>query len=93
MICFCKVRLRVNDPPSVRLKLNDLHQIRFSQNQYILVRGGDYDRYTGEYVVVPKSSTQTLETNDKLMTDDVSVLAIPYTEVTNQSGGYTVSIG
>ena len=48
--------------------------------------------YTGAYDVTPKTVAQTLETKDKKMKDNVSVLAIPYFEVSN-TDGITVIIG
>lgn len=51
------------------------------------------DIYNGEYVVTPAPyNSQTLETKAKLMTDDVTVLAIPYYETSNVSG-ITIYIG
>lgn len=47
--------------------------------------------YTGEYIVTPKVNAQYLDTDNKLMTDDVTVLEIPYSEVSNQYGT-TISI-
>lgn len=49
--------------------------------------------YEGEYVVIPKSYDQNLETKGLRMKDDVTVTEIPYYETTNESGGYTVVIG
>lgn len=50
--------------------------------------------YTGEYTVTPKPwEEQVLPTADKLMTGDVTVFEIPYAQVTNIQGGYTVTIG
>lgn len=50
--------------------------------------------YDGSYEVTPLTDTeQVLETYGKRMEDDVVVLAIPYYETTNESGGYTVNIG
>lgn len=43
----------------------------------------DAEVYTGEYVVVPNSTEQTLPTADKLMQQDVVVTAIPYEEIDN----------
>ena len=82
-VCFCKVRLRVKEDPVVR----------FRTDQYIQIRTTDYDTYEGEYIVIPSSASQTLDTGHKLLINDVTVTAIPYTEVSNTSGGYTVSIG
>ena len=50
------------------------------------------DPYEGAYRVVPTTSEQILETKAKTMLDDVTVTEIPYQQVTNEAGGYTVSI-
>lgn len=49
--------------------------------------------YEGEYEVTPRVDSQELKTKHKYMTDDVTVLAIPFFEVGNPSGGSTVYIG
>ena len=49
--------------------------------------------YLGPYEVTPKVTTDKLPTRDKLMTHDMTILAIPYAEVTNNSGGVTATIG
>lgn len=49
--------------------------------------------YDGEYTVTPHFFEQTLETRDKMMTDDVTVEIIPAYEVPNIAGGLTVTIG
>lgn len=51
------------------------------------------DPFEGPYIITPKVSEQTLPTYAKTMTDDVTVLEIPYVEVANLSGGHTVTIG
>lgn len=48
--------------------------------------------YEGSYVVIPDTQSQTLETKDKRMVDDVLVREIPYYETTNQQNGITVYI-
>lgn len=49
--------------------------------------------YQGEYIVTPKPFTnKVLETNGFRMTDDVTVLKIPYYQTSNESG-YTIYIG
>lgn len=46
-----------------------------------------YPIYTGEYIVTPYAHRETLlDTDDKLMEDDVRVLEIPYTETSNLYG-------
>lgn len=50
-------------------------------------------KYTGDYIVIPKVTEQTLETAHKLMTDDVTIKEIPFSKVSNIFNGYTVNIG
>ena len=57
------------------------------------IRGGDYPDYTGAYEVTPTTAAQTLETQNRVMAENVTVNEIPYYETTNESGGYTVIIG
>lgn len=57
------------------------------------VDNSEKDYYEGPYIVIPTAYEQELETDQKYMADDVTVLEIPYTEVSNPSGGMTVSIG
>lgn len=52
-----------------------------------------YADYDGDYEVTPKVIGQTLPTKDKHMTDDMTIKAIPYFSVGNNSGGDTVYIG
>ena len=50
-------------------------------------------KYTGSYEVDPLKTAQVLPTKDKLMVDDLTVQGIYYYEVTNDTGGSTVTIG
>lgn len=55
--------------------------------------GGDADPYTGEYEVVPKAfSSQTLETANKVLDENVVVAEVPYFETSNISAGKTAYI-
>ena len=92
-LCFCKVRLRDADRAPVRLKIVGGDSVRFTADQYIKIRGGDYDTYNGPYEVTPRLYQQTLATDNKVMRDDVSVFEIPITRTTNPDGGQTVLIG
>lgn len=50
--------------------------------------------YDGEYEVTPRASDEVLlDTQGKMLLDDVTVHEIPYYETTNESGGYTAIIG
>ena len=50
-------------------------------------------KYPGPYNVFPRKVDQVLPTSDKLLTDDVEIEAIRYSEVSNPEGGITVNIG
>lgn len=50
--------------------------------------------YEGPYIVTPLVNDPVLlETNGKMMDDDVTVLKVPYSETANPSGGNTAYIG
>lgn len=51
------------------------------------------EKYTGSYQATPSMQAQTLQTADKLMTEDVTIHEIPVYKTQNLSGGYTVIIG
>lgn len=53
----------------------------------------DYEEFEGPYEVKPVIKSQTLSTKEKIMKEDLTVLAIPYAEVTNLANGITVTIG
>jgi hypothetical protein len=49
--------------------------------------------YDGPYDVIPSGNIQMLLTEGKTLSENIIVMAIPYSEVTNTSGGYTAVIG
>ena len=51
------------------------------------------ETYKGNYQVVPSVLEQTLETKNKYLIDNVTVTTIPFSKVSNTSGGNTVTIG
>jgi hypothetical protein len=55
--------------------------------------GASGESYDGSYVVIPEVKEQQMKTKNKYMTDDVTIEAIPYAEVSNTSDGITVTIG
>ena len=57
-----------------------------------IVIAGVNESYNDSYIVTPHIYEQTLNTKNKLMKENVSVLAIPYYETSNLSGK-TVYIG
>ena len=54
--------------------------------------GGSASRYYGEYEVVPTRQTQVLETENKLLKENITVVEIPYAEVSNLGDGTTFYI-
>ena len=53
----------------------------------------DHATYDGSYEVTPRVYAQSLDTDGKLMSDDVTVHEIPVTSTSNLQGGLTVLIG
>lgn len=51
-----------------------------------------YDTYDGPYTVIPKTTPQTLDTDNKLLGEDVVVEEVPYYEVPNPYQGNTIYI-
>ena len=50
-------------------------------------------QYDGDYQITPDNTEKTLETADKLMTQNVVVEPVPHYIVSNMSGGTTFVIG
>lgn len=55
--------------------------------------GQEYEHYMGTYDITPRVYSQTMETLDKVMDDDVTIQQIPLSEVSNLAGGRTATIG
>lgn len=70
-----------------------LQEYELSLESQIIVETSGVDKYLGPYQVVPLAfDDQTLETKDKLCTEDIIVEKVPLWETSNLSGGYTVYI-
>lgn len=68
------------------------------ENKVLTVVGGSWVAkslpvYEGEYSVTPAVTEQTLATAQSYMDADIKVEKIPYSEVSNISGGKTATIG
>ena len=79
----------LSSPHSLRAGLHSNHIVSHSGS----LQETAADWYDGPYDVTPTTNIQMLFTEDKTMSDNVIVLAIPYSEVSNTSGGYTAVIG
>jgi uncharacterized protein YaaQ len=54
--------------------------------------GNTYPLYAGETTVIPKVEKQELETKNTILKENITVVEIPYTEVSNVIGGTTIVI-
>lgn len=55
--------------------------------------GSELPYYDGDYEVTPKTTETVLPTKSKSMKNDITVAKIPYSDVINESGGHTITIG
>lgn len=79
-----------NIPVSFR-ELDSYFQVEFKSFQTTNA-APDIEYYKGDYAVTPKVTAQTLPTAQKTMGEDLTVLAIPFYNVSNNSGGKTIYI-
>lgn len=56
------------------------------------VSHGDIIIYDGNYDITPNAKVQKLSTKYKKLMDNVIVRATPFSEVSNEAGGYTITI-
>lgn len=84
----------IGDIPSQTLYITENGQYVVDGFKFVDINvpqsGGEH--YEGSYEVNPKSTEQVLETNQKLMTDNLVINPIPYSVVDNEKG-LTVTIG
>ena len=53
----------------------------------------EIDYYEGNYELKPLDEDIVLETENKMLTQNLKITAVPYAEVTNEQNGTTVTIG
>ena len=59
----------------------------------IVIGADTHAHYDGEYVITPRVHQQQFATDNKVMDDDITVLSIPISKVSNPQGGKTATIG
>lgn len=84
------IRLKVSEERSARLSVRGE---RATLHVAATVVTGGGIQHDGPYEVTPTFEEQTLETKDKTMRENVTVLSIPVVEVGNVQGGKTLIIG
>lgn len=82
------IRLTFNQPESFHANLDNKDgSFDVSLKKEVIHEKGDYDEYTGEYVVTPGLyEAQTLPTKEKVMRDDVTIEKVPHFKTSNEFG-------
>lgn len=68
----------------VDFEIDFTEELDFELDSVVVIQEGEI--YTGSYEVTPMTYPQYLETQNKMMTDDVTVYEIPYSETSNVYG-------
>lgn len=76
----------------IRADVSEDH-IVFATTFENVIKVSDYERYDGEYLVVPDFVGTTLEVGQKVSERNIEVVGIPVYKTENIGGGYTVVIG
>lgn len=85
------VKFKIREDATVKFSVSEDDKQTFKIDSAIII--AETGTYDGPYVVTPKAfDNQTLNTKNKVLSDDVQVLKVPKYETTNLSGGYTVYI-
>lgn len=67
---------------------------KYLQNNNIIITPDNIETYVGQYEVIPLPLVeQILNTEYKLLEDNIIIQPIPYHQVDNHAGGRTVTIG
>lgn len=80
---FAPITVKLDEPPEITADFGNLS----------IVGRCHHETYDGTYEVIPTFSRQTLNTYNKLMTDDLTVRAIEVSRTSNPQGGNTIFIG
>lgn len=72
---------------------NDIKPFAFSFEDFQTTTKIDAEHYKGSYEVTPKAESQSLETKDKFMDNNVTINKMPFFETSNEQGGETIYIG
>lgn len=54
--------------------------------------GQNFPYYKGNYVVTPNRGDQELQTANQILKENITVIAIPFSQVSNMAGGLTFHI-
>ena len=93
IIEYTPVELEIDGGAEIALSVEDCDGVKLDVAMEVVNEKSDHPYYDGEYDVVPSFDTQKLETEGKVMRDDVTVEPITVSRTTNPAGGNTVYIG
>lgn len=88
-----KIATRMRQPNKDTRLIVKVTQPTLKLSVQMRLGGVRIQEYEGDYIITPSGEIQVLETSQKKMQDDVTVLAVPYAETANSAGGITVTIG
>lgn len=92
VVNFLPVSISV-EASKVELEITaDTANLEFTSDKQIAREYTDRDPYEGPYQVAPGQDDNVIHTDGLRMTDDLVVQKVPYAAVSNESGGYTVTI-
>lgn len=82
----------IDCPDYIQLETDSQETIVFGADEFIPMTYVDAEIYSGATSVTPSTEPVTLPTGGKLLADDITLNAIPYSETPNEYGT-TVTIG
>lgn len=91
MVTVYDYELVMEEAPDPELELDAETLADLDVDSRIVIAGGA--EYDGDYAVTPRLTEMVLPTQGYLMRDDLTVLEIPVSRVTNPQDGLTVIIG
>lgn len=77
---------------TVKAHIKELPKISANLGTIQVVAGGG-KKYEGDYNITPTFEKQTLPTDNRILTENMTVEAIRVVKVSNESGGNTIIIG
>lgn len=84
----CSIKCTLNQEKTLKCTLSSNN---LSINGVLKTASIQSDPYNGAYVITPRTVSQTFDTSDKLMKEDLLVKEIEIKKVSNATG-YTVNI-
>lgn len=86
------ISFSIEEDEAIEFDLFDVDDLDYADDEYIKQLASEYPDYEGQYEVTPDMDGEQLETSNRLLRNNVVVNPIPYSKVTNPSGGYTAII-